>query len=166
MTETPKIDYNAIAVKDAEPIKSARAGRLAGTPFVMWLTTSRDENKAKEIGPLPASAEKDTIYLIRRAAEAIETGVRVSSRKDDAGNVFVTFQSKPKRATLTPEQRKERDEETARKRAAREAKREAKKADAIKVHAQKEAVHSAAPGKPAAPAKATAPAKAPARAAQ
>lgn len=93
----PVIDYTKLAAADTELPKGTRSSALDGTPFVEWMQDSRKRGVAKAV-TVPVAAEKQTVYLIRQAAQRVDCGVKVVADQPVSGNVKITFQAKDKRA--------------------------------------------------------------------
>jgi hypothetical protein len=95
----PAVDYGKLAAQDTELPAGERSSLLDGTPFLEWLTDSRDRSVAKAV-VVPQAAVKQTTYLVRQAGKRLNVGVRIIESKPDAkGQVRVSFQAKKKRAT-------------------------------------------------------------------
>lgn len=93
----PVIDFSKLDAADATLPKGTRGSVLDGTPFVAWITDSKDRGVAKAV-TVPVDAEKQTVYMIRQAAAQIDSGVRIVADQPNGGNVKITFQAKAKRA--------------------------------------------------------------------
>ena len=91
--------WDSVSVETAEPItrESKNGNRLEGTPFVAWLTQSKNDGEARRIGPVSADKGKEAEQLLRLAARQLGTGVKVKVKDAGNGNVTVSFQASQKK---------------------------------------------------------------------
>jgi len=87
--------WESVTVQSAPPVtrESKNGNRLEGTPFVQWLTDSRDSKEARRIGPLAEKQGKEAEQLLRLAAKKIGSGVKIKVAPAGNGRVTVTFQA-------------------------------------------------------------------------
>jgi len=87
--------WATLTVESAPPVtrESKNGNRLEGTPFVQWLTDSRNAKEARRIGPVSEKQGKDAEQLLRLAAKQIGSGVKIKVSPAGSGKVTVTFQA-------------------------------------------------------------------------